>query len=64
MQKVGKVPKKKKTANGQRRGRKKKPDETLQLLGSLYDPEQTQREFMMKALEADDDLTPSDVMKF
>lgn len=42
----------------------KKPDEALQLLGTLYDREQTQHEFMLKAPEADDNLTPGDVMKF
>eukprot|EP01049_Picozoa_sp_SAG25_P011812 SAG25_NODE_1494_length_2905_cov_1.799715_4_plen_82_part_00 len=44
--------------------REKKPDEALQLLGTLYDREQTQHEFMLKAPEADDNLTPGDVMKF
>ena len=33
-------------------------------LDALYDPEMAQREFMMKALESDDDLTPTKVMKY
>ena len=33
-------------------------------LDDLYDPKMAQREFMLKALESDDDLTPTKVMKY
>ena len=33
-------------------------------LDDLYDPKMAQREFMLEALESDDDLTPTKVMKY
>mgnify|MGYP003319591075 CR=1 FL=1 len=33
-------------------------------LDDLYDPKMAQREFMLEALESDDDLTPTEVMKY
>jgi|EP01047_Picozoa_sp_COSAG01_P066463 hypothetical protein len=32
--------------------------------GLVYDPEMSQREFMLKALETDSDRTPKEVLKF